>query len=381
MRIAFYAPHKPIDHPVPSGDLYIGKSLYEFLSAQDHDIHPVSSFRMHNVIHTPHKWVKGIREYHSTLEKVRSFNPDIWITYHTYYKSPDIFGPIICDKLNIPYTIYQGVFSTKRRREFKNWPGYIFNKHALISAEHVFANKKIDYENLSRLILPEKLSLSHPGIRFESFNFSYKDRIQKRKQLGLDNRTIVFSVAMFRKGVKKQSLTHLIKAFERVERTSEKPVHLLLAGDGEHLNTLKELSKNLKIRNIDFLGAIPRNELYKLYSAADIFAYPGIGEALGMVYLEAQAAGLPAIAYDTRGPSEAIAHNRTGLLTPEGNIKKFSSAILNLVNDEKRRNAMACNAPERIKSKFELESNFRIVEQTLMKISQRRLKCEKPKSP
>lgn len=377
MRIAFYAPHKPIEHPVPSGDLFIAKSLFNSLASQGHDIRTVSKFRTYKAVLNPQKWISGIFEFHNTLNIVRDFAPDLWLTYHSYYKSPDILGPRICDKLDIPYTIYQGVFSTKRRRQLKNWPGFMLNKAALIKADHIFANKKIDFENLSRIILPEKLSYSSPGIKSEDFKFSQKERDLIRGRLKLDNKTVIFSVAMFRQGVKEQSLIQLIKAFKKIESGTNKSIQLLIAGDGDCRDELITISKQLKIKNILFLGAIPRSELFKYYSAADIFAYPGIGEALGMVYLEAQASGLPAVAYATRGPSEAISHNLTGILTPEGDIEKFSTAIIKLIENESMRKTMSANGPIRIKNLFEIEKNFSMVGQTLVTISQRRMKWKK----
>ncbi|GKT29733.1 Histidine phosphatase superfamily, clade-1 like protein, partial [Aduncisulcus paluster] len=79
---------------------------------------------------------------------------------------------------------------------------------------------------------------------------------------------------------------------------------------------------------IIFLGQVKRDQLYKYYSAADIFAYPGINEALGMVYLEAQCTGLPVVAYSTRGPKEAVVHGQTGLLSPEKTSQPLKIAFI-----------------------------------------------------
>ena len=45
VRIAFYMPFKPLDHPHPSGDLVIGTELFQFLRERGHDIRPVSRLR------------------------------------------------------------------------------------------------------------------------------------------------------------------------------------------------------------------------------------------------------------------------------------------------------------------------------------------------
>ena len=75
-----------------------------------------------------------------------------------------------------------------------------------------------------------------------------------------------------------------------------------------------------------FLGKIPRPELYQYYSAADIFAFPGIEESLGMVYLEAQSCNLPVVAYQDWGGREAVVHGQTGLLSPAAHPSLFTTS-------------------------------------------------------
>ena len=67
----------------------------------------------------------------------------------------------------------------------------------------------------------------------------------------------------------------------------------------------KEAAQALPGRVI-FTGLIPREKLAGFYSAGDVFAFPGFNEALGMVYLEAQAAGLPVAAMADGGVPEVV---------------------------------------------------------------------------
>ena len=69
---------------------------------------------------------------------------DLWFTYHTYYKAPDLLGPYATSKLTIPYVIFQGIYSTKRRRKLKTLPGFYLNRDVLRAARHVFINKTVE---------------------------------------------------------------------------------------------------------------------------------------------------------------------------------------------------------------------------------------------
>ncbi|WP_320175818.1 glycosyltransferase family 4 protein [Maridesulfovibrio sp.] len=368
MRIAFFAPHKPIDHPLPSGDLIIGKTLHNFLRSQGHELLIASRFRLRNISQKPLKWPALYLEFRKTLKRVEEFKPDLWLTYHSYYKSPDLLGPYISEKTGIPYAIYQGVFATKYRRNYKTWAGYMANKHALLYADHVFANKDIDFHNLSRIILPEKLSRTYPGIEPDKFNYCPQSAEEIRNKYKLNGKRIILSTAMLRDDVKAESIADLINAFAPVSREIPNAI-LLIAGDGEARPRLEKLAAQKTGNQVIFLGQVKRDKLYKYYSAADIFAYPGINEALGMVYLEAQCTGLPVVAYSTRGPQEAVVHGETGLLSPEKDIAAMSANITRLLIDDGLRGEMAKAAPEHVLRNFDLNRNLHEVEQSLITIS------------
>ncbi len=78
----------------------------------------------------------------------------------------------------------------------------------------------------------------------------------------------------------------------------------------------------------------------RLNAAADIAVWPAVNEAYGMALLEAQAAGLPAVAGDRPGVAQILRHGRTGLLAPEGDARAFASALGCLLDSPDRRAAM-----------------------------------------
>ncbi|WP_415713106.1 glycosyltransferase [Maridesulfovibrio sp.] len=368
MRIAFFAPHKPIDHPQPSGDLIIGRTLHDFLKNQGHELLVASDSRLRHITCKPAQWPGLYLEFRRALKRVQEFKPDLWLTYHSYYKSPDLLGPHIAAKLGIPYVIYQGVFATKYRRNFKTWAGYISNKHALLHADHVFANKDRDFRNLSRIIIPEKLSRTYVGIEPDKFQYCAVSAEEIRNKHGLNGEKIILSTAMLREDVKAQSISDLIRAFTPVTKEITQTT-LLIAGDGEARPRLEQLAAKQAGGKILFLGRVERDELYKYYSAADIFAYPGINEALGMVYLEAQCAGLPVVAYSTPGPKEAVDQGVTGLLSPEGDIAAMTTNLIKLLSNPSLCEKMGNAATERIKTHFNLTTNLKKVENRLNKVS------------
>ena len=113
-------------------------------------------------------------------------------------------------------------------------------------------------------------------------------------------------------------------------RTSGRRGHrlwLVIAGDGKEKDKLKQLAEAQLPQRTRFVGRVVRSDLYRYYSAADVFVFPGIRESLGLVFLEAQACGLPVVAFDNAGVPEAVNGGVTGLLTPAFDAGAFEKAI------------------------------------------------------
>ena len=151
MRIAFYAPFKPLGHPRPSGDLAIGTGLYQFLEGREHQINKISNLRTRWIYWKPWLWPQIAKARNRALMRCYRMGAVIWLTYHSYYKAPDLIGPECARRLHLPYVIFQGIYSTKRRRDWRTWAGFVLNRRALLCADHVFSNRKIDLVNLERV--------------------------------------------------------------------------------------------------------------------------------------------------------------------------------------------------------------------------------------
>lgn len=89
---------------------------------------------------------------------------------------------------------------------------------------------------------------------------------------------------------------------------------------------------------VRFFGNMPDEELSDLYERADIFAMTSINhghsvEGFGLVYLEAAAHGLPVVAHEVGGVSEAVIDGQTGLLVPPHRPAQLAAAFEKLIHD------------------------------------------------
>lgn len=370
MRLLFYAPFKPLDHGNPSGDLAIAKSLHGFLTGRGHRVTPVSPLRARWIYWKPWRWPAILREMFRSLRALERERPDLWLTYHTYYKAPDLLGPFACRHSNVPYVIFQGIYSTKRRKKIRTLAGFHLNRRALLSAGHVFTNKRADLTNLLRLLPARKVTYVAPGIFPARFPFDADARAALRRRWDTGDTPVVITAAMFRPGVKSNGLSWVIRSCGKLMASGVK-FQLVILGDGREREALKSLADRHLPGNVRFAGKIPREKMHRYYSAGDLFVFPGIRESLGMVFLEAQSCGLPVVAFDNGGVPEVVARDRTGFLTPPFAASAFTAAIRRLVEDESLRKKMGAEASRYVRSAHDLDRNYLAMEEKLATLVQR----------
>jgi phosphatidylinositol alpha-1,6-mannosyltransferase len=139
----------------------------------------------------------------------------------------------------------------------------------------------------------------------------------------------------------------LIRAWPAVRQVIP-DARLLLVGGGPYRDTLQRLAGELGVSgSVTFTGSVPDGALPGYYAASDVFAMPcrtrraGLDvEGLGIVYLEASAAGLPVISGDSGGAPDAVLDGETGYVVPGRSVSALAERITGLLADPARARAM-----------------------------------------
>jgi phosphatidylinositol alpha-1,6-mannosyltransferase len=370
MKICFYAPFKPLDHPQPSGDLVTARGIVDFLISRGHEVVAASSLRCRWIYWKPWLWLRLLQERRRVVRRLGGRGFDLWFSYHSYYKAPDLMGPYAAGRMNLPFVLFQGVFSTKRRRIWKTLPGFYLNRTTLLAARQVFTNKQVDRRNLERLLPASRIRYVAPGIQPDDFSFDPEARQCLRGAWQAGDEPVVLAVAMFRPGVKSEGLTWVIRACGELRRDGQR-LRLVIVGDGRERERLMRLARVELPGRALFAGRVDRGELFRYYSAADLFAFPGIQESLGMVYLEAQSCGLPVVAFENAGVPEAVRGGTTGLLVPMFDGRRFAAAIERLLQDGDLRRQMGANAKAHVRQFHDIRKNYRDMESVLQEMVRR----------
>ena len=195
---------------------------------------------------------------------------------------------------------------------------------------------------LSRKSATEMVKIA-PGIDTAHF-IPQPDAMQKRKELGLQDKKIIISVGRL---VHRKGQDNLIQAMPAVLKKIPS-AHLLLVGEGPYRKHLEKLvMKSSLEQNVTFAGRIMYDRLPSYLSAADLFAMPSRSrffglevEGLGIVYLEASACGIPVVAGNSGGAPDAVLEGVTGLCVDGTNIEQITAAIVEICSDAERASHM-----------------------------------------
>lgn len=246
--------------------------------------------------------------------------PALWFCYHPYYKSPDLIGPALCKSFNIPYVTAEASYS--QRRAHGEWASL----QALVLSSIKNAAVNICFTERDKLGLRQaapsaKLASLPPFIDVQNFS----------QPVDYPAVPKLVTVAMMRAGDKLDSYIHLAAALQQL---LHKPWTLSVVGDGPMRAEVASLFDGFPADRIQWHERKRRTEIADLFARSTVYVWPGCGEAYGLAYLEAQAAGLPVVAFDNAGVPEVVDAGYSGILTPMGDDIAFAAAIERLLDDE-----------------------------------------------
>jgi glycosyltransferase involved in cell wall biosynthesis len=368
MKVAFYAPLKAPDDPVPSGDRLIGRMLVKALEAGGHEVLVVSRLRSFDRGGDAERQARieriGARESMRTLRRMRAsgFAPDLWLTYHLYHKAPDWLGPAAARALGIPYCVAEA--SSTPRHAAGRWAlGHCAVVAALAEASLVISINPKDVPGIGSLVGPKaRLASIPPFIDGAIFRAARDARSEHRdrlaRQFALDTtQPWLLAVGMMRDGDKARSYEILAHALALL---ADRSWQLLIVGDGAARETVEAGFAGLS-RRVRFCGACPSSEVAAIMASSDLLVWPAINEAIGMTFIEAAMAGLPAVGADRPGVAATVEHDVTGLLAPEADAPAFANAVVRLLENAELRRRMGTAAASRAAVRNDLVTSGKLV--------------------
>jgi glycosyltransferase involved in cell wall biosynthesis len=339
VRIAFHTPLNLFSDAGISGDRRMARQLVAALESLGHTVEPVNGGR--DYLGTPDIETLARRQSEaatlrdSLLARWRGGPPapDLWFTYHNYYRAPDLLGPDIVEQLGIPYVAAEA--SDALRRAEGEWAAHTAIVRRGIDAAdlHLYFTDR-DREGLEAWLSAHAALLELPP--FIAF-----DKAPRQRMGSTTTTPRLVTIAMMRAGTKQNSYLTLARILWHL---TDRPWSLSIIGDGRQRGEIENAFAGFAPGRIDWCGALDHASAMTQLAAHDVFVWPGVREAYGLVYLEAQAIGLPVIAFDSGGVSATVKRGETALLAPEGDEAGMAAALAQLLDDPARRETMGAAA-------------------------------------
>lgn len=347
MRIAFYAPLKSPTHGTPSGDRRVAGLLMDALGRAGHQVELVSTFRSYDAAGDAARQA-GLRDQGLALGRRLAgqwrggpavARPDLWLTYHTYYKAPDWLGPEASRLLGVPYVIVEASHAGKRAGG--RWDiGHCGTADAIGHADLLLCPTRDDMRGLQGVASArERIVWLPPFLDPAPFRYAAARREEHRARFAREHALDaavpwIAVVAMMRPGDKLASYRALGASLGRLQ---DLPWRLLVAGDGSARAEVEAVLNAALPGRAVYLGALGLAGIAALYAASDLCVWPAVNEAYGMAMLEAQAAGLPVVSCATRGVPDVVEDGRTGRLAPGGDDAALADLVRELLLDAGQR--------------------------------------------
>ena len=334
MQLAFYAPLKDPGHPVPSGERTMARSLITALEWGGATVTLASTLRSRDGIGDQHIQLQLMDRAQAEVDRLVPQGHlerwQAWITYHNYYKAPDLIGPQVAQQLDIPYLLIE----TSRARSRLTGPWSHFAQaaeKASDAANVIFYLTHHDAEAIER-DKPDAQHLIHlpPFLAHETLP----------EPSSVDGPML--AAGMLRHGDKFESYKIIAETLALLPPNSWS---LNIAGDGPARAEVDALMAPFGSA-VTFLGQLDRASMASAYTDASLFFWPGVNEAFGLVYLEAQASGVPVVAQNRPGVCDVLA--RAAPSAPHQGIAPLAAQITELLSDTRLRTQRGAEARSHI---------------------------------
>jgi glycosyltransferase involved in cell wall biosynthesis len=125
----------------------------------------------------------------------------------------------------------------------------------------------------------------------------------------------------------------VLRAFALIQQRFPE-AQLTLVGDGSQRGDLEDLTRELRLRNTQFIGKVAPERMPELYDAADIYLNGSDIDNMPGSIIESYASGLPVVTTDAGGIPYIVTDNDTGLMVPRGDYRAMAACAIRLLEDQ-----------------------------------------------
>lgn len=283
---------------------------------------------------------------------------------HAHFGPDGIYALSIAQKLQIPLIVtFHGFDITNNDAAFLRSTN-VSHKHYLLARKRLIKEGAV-FIAVSNFIKTKLIQKGFPEEKVRQHYIGVDiNKFTPKRASGVERYILCVGRHSQVKGI-----DTLLYAFAKIA-AKHPSVSLIQVGTGSLTSELYALRDSLGLSNqVTFIGPQPHSIVLNLMQGAELFALPcqksktGASEALGIVFNEASACGIPIISTLHGGIPEAVLHGETGILSNEGDITHLSESMDFLLSDKALCERMGMRGREYACDMFDLQKQSSLLEQ------------------
>ncbi|MGE4618428.1 MAG: glycosyltransferase family 4 protein [Planctomycetota bacterium] len=292
--------------------------------------------------------MRGARDLLQFRRLIRARQPQI-IQYHTAHAHSSGLLARWGQNSGAKTIVHRRVGCSIHRSGF---PGLTSLKYGRSVDRYVVSSDEIARVLQGDGINKDRIEVVHDGVPPLSIATTTPSQI--RQQLAVtDDALLIGCVASL---TKEKGHLHLLDAIALL-RHRQRPVHLILIGDGDQSETLKQHAKQHGIaERVHFTGFQPPETISSWLNALDLYLQPSLEEGLCTSILDAMNQELPVIASAVGGIPEMVEDDVTGRLVVAADSSTLAKTIDQLLDDPAGARELALSGAKRARQDFSADA-------------------------
>lgn len=310
---------------------------------------------------------------------IREYRPDI---VHTHASKAGALGRYAAYKENVPVIVhtfhghvFHSYFGRLKTGLYKRVERYLAQKSDAIIAISPLQKKELVESH--KIADEEKVNVIPLGFDLDRF---MTDKTEKRRDFRSQYTVKEEELAIGIIGRLAPIKNHVgfIDAVILAAQKTDKKLCVFVIGDGELKAALEEKAQKeaASLNNIRFIFTSWIKDVYRILPGLDIVALSSFNEGTPVSLIEAQAAGVPVVSTDVGGVRDIVKEDETGLVTAVFNVESYHLALLDLIENEEKRQKMSQNGWNHVKEKFHYKRLCKDVENLYLELLNKKTRNE-----
>ncbi|NOQ74000.1 MAG: glycosyltransferase [Crocinitomix sp.] len=308
---------------------------------------------------------------------IREFNPDV---VHTHASKAGALGRYAAYKEKVPVIVhtfhghvFHSYFGRLKTGVYKTVERYLAKKSdAIIAISPIQKGELVNKYKIANESKVRVISLGFDLDRFQS------NRATKRTVFREEHNVASTDIAIGIIGRLAPIKNHIgfIQSIDQLAQATTKNIVVFVVGDGELRKEIEEQASAVaqKNQNIRFVFTSWIKDVDRILPGFDILALSSLNEGTPVSLIEAQAAGVPVISTDVGGVKDVIKENITGLVVGQFEVVSYAKGLLELVENEEKREKMSQNGWNHVRDKFHYKRLCKDVEELYVELLKKKTK-------